>query len=127
MTKRRHKGGGSARGLLSRAIALVGESHALSYALVMALASTPRERFSHKEIDALCQVAYELHRSLVAASKIQRLVHPSPRRLHGKSCADEQQHARRRHQQPQSVSPALRSGPFDVSHSASLPVPALGA
>ena len=48
---------------------------------------------------------------------------PSPRRLHGKSCADEQQHARRRHQQPQSVSPALRSGPFDVSHSPSLQCP----
>jgi hypothetical protein len=67
MTKRRHKGGGSARGLLSRAIALVGESHALSYALVMALASTPRERFSHKEIDALCQVAYELQEKLTKA------------------------------------------------------------
>ena len=67
MTKRRHKGGGSAHGLLSRAIALVRESHALSYALVMALASTPRERFSHKEIDALCQVAYELQEKLTKA------------------------------------------------------------
>ena len=67
MTKRRHKGGGSAHGLLSQAIALVGESHALSYALVMALASTPRERFSHKEIDALCQVAYELQEKLTKA------------------------------------------------------------
>ena len=67
MTKRRHKGAGSARGVLSRAIALVGESHALSYALVMALASTPRERFSHKEIDALCQVAYELQEKLTKA------------------------------------------------------------
>jgi hypothetical protein len=67
MTKRRHKGAGSARGLLSQAIALVGESHALSYALVMALASTPRERFSHKEIDALCQVAYELQEKLTKA------------------------------------------------------------
>jgi hypothetical protein len=67
MTKRRHKSAGSARGLLSQAIALVGESHALSYALVMALASTPRERFSHKEIDALCQVAYELQEKLTKA------------------------------------------------------------
>ena len=67
MTKRRHKGTGSARGVLSQAIALVGESHALSYALVMALASTPRERFSHKEIDALCQVAYELQEKLAKA------------------------------------------------------------
>ena len=67
MTKRRHKGGGSARGLLSQAIALVGESHALSYALVMALAATPRERLSHKEIDAICQVAYELQEKLTKA------------------------------------------------------------
>ncbi len=70
MTKRRHKGAGSARGLLSQAIALVGESHALSYALVMALASTPRERFSHKEIDALCQVAYELQEKLTTALEL---------------------------------------------------------
>ena len=67
MTKRRHKGAGSARDLLSQAIALVGESHALSYALVMALASTPRERLSHVEIDALCQVAYELQEKLTKA------------------------------------------------------------
>jgi hypothetical protein len=67
MTKRRHKGARSARGLLSRAIPLVGESHALSCALVMALAATPRERFSHKEIDALCQVAYELQEKLTKA------------------------------------------------------------
>jgi hypothetical protein len=31
------------------------KAHALTYALVMALSSTPRE-----EIDALCQVTYEL-------------------------------------------------------------------
>ena len=67
MTKRRHKGAGSARSLLSQAVALVGESHALSYALVMALAATPRERLSHKEIDALCQVAYELQEKLTKA------------------------------------------------------------
>ena len=67
MTKHRPKGAGSARDLLSQAIPLVGESHALSYALVMALASTPRERFSHKEIDALCQVAYELQEKLTKA------------------------------------------------------------
>jgi hypothetical protein len=50
----------------------VGESHALSYALVMALASTPRERFSQKEIDALCQVAYELQEKLTKALEIFR-------------------------------------------------------
>ena len=70
MTKRRHKGAGSARGLLSQAIALVGESHALSYALVMALASTPRERFSDKDINALCQVAYELQEKLTMALEL---------------------------------------------------------
>ena len=67
MTERRDKGAGSARDLLSQAIALVGEAHALSFALVMALASTPREGFSHKEIDALCQVAYELQEKLAKA------------------------------------------------------------
>jgi hypothetical protein len=67
MTKRRHKGARSARSLLSQAVALVGESHALSYALVMALAATPRERLSHREIDALCQVAYELQEKLKKA------------------------------------------------------------
>jgi hypothetical protein len=72
MTKRRHKGAGSARGLLFQAIALVGESHALSYALVMALASTPRERFSDKDINALCQVAYELQEKLTTALQLFR-------------------------------------------------------
>jgi hypothetical protein len=67
MTKRRHKGAESARGLLSQAIPLVGESHALSYALVMALASTSHEEFSREEIDALCQVAYELQKKLTKA------------------------------------------------------------
>ena len=71
MTKRRHKGARSARSLLSQAVALVGESHALSYALAMALAATPRERFSRKEIDALCQVAYELQQKLTKALKIK--------------------------------------------------------
>jgi hypothetical protein len=70
LTKRRHKGAGSARDLLSQAIPLVGESHALSYALVMALASTSRERLSHKEIDALCQLAYELQEKLTKALQL---------------------------------------------------------
>jgi len=38
----------------------MSEAHALCYALVMALASTPREEFTRDEIDALCQAAYEL-------------------------------------------------------------------
>ena len=57
----------AARRLQSQAVSLMGESHALSYALVMALASTPREEFSREEIDALCQVAYELEKKLTKA------------------------------------------------------------
>src|SRR5580693_10483405 len=80
MTKRRHKGARSARSLLSQAVALVGESHALSYALVITLAATPRERFSHKEIDALCQVAYELQEKLTKALEMfQGLCHVAER------------------------------------------------
>jgi hypothetical protein len=45
---------------LARARPLIGEAHALCYALLMALSSTPREQFTRDEIDALCQVAYEL-------------------------------------------------------------------
>jgi hypothetical protein len=60
----------AARLLLSQAVSLVGESHALSYALVMALASTPREEFSREEIDALCQVAYELVNKLTKALEL---------------------------------------------------------
>jgi hypothetical protein len=61
---------GAARRLLSQAVPLVGESHALGYALVMALASTPREEFSREEIDALCQVAYELLNKLTKALEL---------------------------------------------------------
>jgi hypothetical protein len=55
------------RRLLSQAGPLVRESHALSYALVMALASTPGEALTRREIDALCQVAYELQEKLTEA------------------------------------------------------------
>ena len=65
------------RQLLSKAGPLVSESHALSYALVMALASTPAEALTSKEIDALCQVAYELQEKLTEAlqffQKIEQL------------------------------------------------------
>ena len=58
----------------------MGESYALSCALVMALAATPRERFSHKEIDALCQVAYELQEKLTKALEMfQGLCHVAER------------------------------------------------
>jgi len=46
--------------VLARACPLIGEAHALCYALVLVLSSTPREEFTSEEIDALCQVAYEL-------------------------------------------------------------------
>ena len=57
----------AAQRLLSNAGPLISESHALSYALIMALASTPGEALSRKEIDAMCQVAYELQRKLTEA------------------------------------------------------------
>ena len=53
MTGQSHEEVEAARRLLSQAVPFVGESHALTYALVMALASTPREVFSREEIDAL--------------------------------------------------------------------------
>ncbi len=46
--------------LLSQAALLLDESRALSYAVVMAFAQTPREELSREEIDGLCQLAYEL-------------------------------------------------------------------
>jgi hypothetical protein len=46
--------------LLSEATLLFDESQALTYALVMALAHTPRKELSQEEIDGLCQLAYEL-------------------------------------------------------------------
>ena len=49
-----------AHSLLSQATTLVDESRALSYALAMMLAHTPRQKLSSEEIDALCQLAYEL-------------------------------------------------------------------
>jgi hypothetical protein len=68
----------AARRLLSQAVPLVGESHALGYALVMALASTPHEQFSRDEIDALCQVAYELLNKLNRALELFREIDKIP-------------------------------------------------
>jgi hypothetical protein len=71
MTGQSHEEDQAARRLLlSQAVPLVGESHALSYALVMALASTPHEEFSREEIDALCQLAYELLNKLTKALEL---------------------------------------------------------
>src|SRR5262245_56814540 len=63
---------GEAHALLSEVTLLFDESHALSYALVMALAHTPRKEFSQQEIDGLCQLAYELLNKLAKANNIFR-------------------------------------------------------
>jgi len=71
----------AAHTLLSEASLVFDESRALTYALVMALAHTPRKEFSQQEIDGLCQLAYELLNKLTKADGIfrearQKLVDP---------------------------------------------------
>ena len=78
MTEPSHEEVNATRRLLSQAVPLVGESHALGYALVMALASTPHEEFSREEIDALCQVAYELLNKLNLALELFREIDKVP-------------------------------------------------
>jgi hypothetical protein len=68
--------------LLSQAATLLDESRALSYALVMALAQTPREELSREEIDGLCQLAYELLNKL---SKTQDVFQEARQKL--QACA----------------------------------------
>jgi hypothetical protein len=58
-----------ASSVLARTRLLVSEAHALTYALVMVLSSTPREELTSEEIDALCQVAYELLSKLSKAAE----------------------------------------------------------
>ena len=60
----------AAHGLLSQATLLLDESRALSYALVMALAQTPRAELSREEIDGLCQLAYELVNKLTKTHEV---------------------------------------------------------
>ena len=50
----------AAHSLLSQTAFLLDESRALSCALAMVLAHAPRQELSSEEIDALCQLAYEL-------------------------------------------------------------------
>jgi hypothetical protein len=59
-----------AHSLLSQATVLLDESRALSYAVVMALAQTPREELSREEIDGLCQLAYELLNKLTKTQEV---------------------------------------------------------
>ena len=56
--------------LLSQATLLLDESRALSYALVMALAHTPRAELSREEIDGLCQLAFELVNKLTKTQEV---------------------------------------------------------
>ena len=55
---------------LSQATTLLDESRALSYAVVMALAQTPREELSREEIDGLCQLTYELLNKLTKTQEV---------------------------------------------------------
>jgi hypothetical protein len=59
-----------AHSLLSQAAVLLDEARALSYAVVMALAQTPREELSREEIDALCQLSYELQSKLTKTQEV---------------------------------------------------------
>jgi hypothetical protein len=59
-----------AHSFLSQATLLLDESRALSYAVVMALAQTPREELSREEIDGLCQLAYELLNKLTKTQQV---------------------------------------------------------
>ena len=59
-----------AHSLLSQAALLLDESRALSYAVVMALAQTPREELSREEIDGLCQLAYEVLNKLTKTQEV---------------------------------------------------------
>jgi len=60
----------AADSLLSQTKLLLDEARALSYAVVMALANTPREEFSREEIDGLCQLAYELQNKLTKTQEV---------------------------------------------------------
>lgn len=70
MTGRNHKGAEPTSRLLAQAIALVDEAHALSYALIRVLASSPREELSREDIDALCQLAYEALNKITQAQEL---------------------------------------------------------
>jgi hypothetical protein len=59
-----------AHSLLSQATTLLDESRALSYALTMMLARTPRQGLSSEEIDALCQLAYELQNKITQTQEV---------------------------------------------------------
>jgi hypothetical protein len=77
MTGRNHGGAESTRRLLAQAVAQVDEAHAMSYALVRVLASSPREELSREDLDALCQLAYELLNKLTKAQEFFQAIDKS--------------------------------------------------
>jgi hypothetical protein len=62
---------------LLAAVALVDEAHALSYALVRVLASSPRDELSREDLDALCQLAYEVLNKLTKAHEFFQAIDKS--------------------------------------------------
>jgi hypothetical protein len=60
----------AARHLISQAVPLVEEARALSFALSLTLASTPHQDLGGEEVDALCQLAYELQSKLTTAVEL---------------------------------------------------------
>ena len=59
--------------LLSEAVRLVDKARALNHALSMTLASGPRETLSREEIDALWQLAFEIHTKLTQALELLKI------------------------------------------------------
>jgi hypothetical protein len=55
----------------------VDQAHALSYALTRVLASSPRDELSREDLDALCQLAYELLNKLTKAQEFFRAIDQS--------------------------------------------------
>ena len=77
MTGQNNKGAEPTRRLLAQAVALVNEAHALSYALVKVLATSPSDEVSREDLDALCQLAYELFNKLTKAQEFFRAIDKS--------------------------------------------------
>jgi hypothetical protein len=77
MTGQNNKGAEPTSRVLAQAVALVDEAHALSYALVRLLASSPRDEVSREDLDALCQLAYELLNKLTKAQEFFQAIDKS--------------------------------------------------
>ncbi len=60
--------GREAYNLLVQVATLVDRARANSYALALTLASTPYDKFTHEEIDAICQLAYEVFDKLTSTN-----------------------------------------------------------